>query len=294
MRPRLLSTLLHRWLLRGLRPARLAHVRQPEDVGVPSQAVRVVRLPTVQGSWLFAWFIRPDASPHEGSPAVVVIHGWGSNASELLPGAQALRQAGHAILLLDARCHGLSDDVDFTSMPRFAEDLETGLDWLQQQPGIDPGKVSLVGHSVGAAAALLLASRRSDVAGVVGLSTFAHPADMMQRWMQARRIPSWPVGRWILSHVQEVIGARFNDIAPTQTLPLVKAPVLLVHGQGDEIAPIEDLHRLLMAAQGRSVRSLILSDVGHDLSLELERQVLPEVIDFLKASSVLVRRPVPT
>lgn len=281
MKSKRLSALLRPWLLRGLRPVRLPHVRQPVDVGVPLQAVKVLSLPSVDGSALFAWFIRPDAGQLGGSPALVVIHGWGSNASELLPGAEALRRAGYAILLLDARCHGLSGEAEFTSMPRFAQDLETGLDWLQQQPDIDPGRVTLVGHSVGAAAALLLASRRSDVCGVIGLSVFAHPTDVMRRWIQSRRIPMWPVGHWILDSVQEVIGARFNDIAPVHTLREVRTPVLLVHGQIDDVAPVEDLHRLLLSGQGRNVRALVLPGVGHDLSCELERSVLPVMIDFL-------------
>lgn len=273
--------MLHRWLLRGLRPERLPHLRRPEDVGVPVQAVSDIRMQAVDGASLFAWFIRPDAAPRQGAPSLIVLHGWGSNASELLPGAEALRQAGFALLLLDARCHGRSGEAEFTSMPRFAQDLGAALDWLKQQPGIDADHVVLVGHSVGAAAALLLASSRLDVRAVIGLSVFAHPADMMRRWMRAKRIPMWPLGHWVLSHVQEVIGFRFDDIAPLRTLLAVRSPVLLVHGLDDEVAPIDDLHRLQGAAQGRDVTTVVLPGVGHDLSEVLAQAVLPRVMAFL-------------
>lgn len=66
-------------------------------------------------------------------------------------------------------------------MPRFAEDLEHGLDWLLQQPDVDPRRLFLSGHSVGAAAALLVASRREGLAGVVSIAAFANPAEMMRR-----------------------------------------------------------------------------------------------------------------
>lgn len=273
--------LLHRWLLRGLRPERLPHARQPVDVGVPAHAVTTPTLMAVDGAALFAWCIRPDVPPGQRVPAVVAVHGWGSNASELLPGAEALRQAGFALLLIDARCHGLSGEAEFTSMPRFAQDLECALDWLQHQPDIDADRIVLIGHSVGAAAALLLASRRPDVRGVISLSAFAHPADVMRRWMRARRIPMWPVGHWVLTHVQQVIGARFDDIAPQHTLPAVQAPVLLVHGDADEVAPVSDLHRLVEAGRGRDVSTLTLPGVGDDLSGVLAQDILPGVTRFL-------------
>lgn len=276
-----LRGLLHRWLLRGLRPERLPHARQPVDVGVPSHAVATPALMAVDGEPLFAWFIRPDVPPGQRVPALVVMHGWGSNASELLPGAEALRRAGLALLLIDARCHGLSGEAEFTSMPRFAQDLESGLDWLKWQPDIDADRIVLIGHSVGAAAALLLASRRPDVHGVVSLSAFAHPADVMRRWMRARRIPMWPVGHWVLAHVQEVIGARFDDIAPVRTLQAVQAPVLLIHGEDDNVAPMSDLQRLVDVGCGRDVTALTLPGVGHDLSAALAQDILPGVTRFL-------------
>jgi dipeptidyl aminopeptidase/acylaminoacyl peptidase len=70
----------------------------------------------------------------------------------MLPFAALLHRAGLAVLLLDARNHGDSDDDSFSSIPRFAEDLEQGLGWLARQPRIDPQRLFLLGHSVGAAA----------------------------------------------------------------------------------------------------------------------------------------------
>jgi len=66
------------------------------------------------------------------------------------PVVPPLHKAGFAVLLLDARCHGRSDDDSFTSMPRFAEDIAAGLDWLKRQPGIAADQLALLGHSVGA------------------------------------------------------------------------------------------------------------------------------------------------
>ena len=145
-----LRSLAHALILRGLRAPRLAHQRTPADVGISAQSVR---LPTAEGKTLFAWFVQvPGQLP---APAVVVMHGWGANASLMLPALAPLHAAGFAVLLIDARCHGQSDAAAFTSLPRFAEDIEAGLDWMRQQKSVDSQRLAVMGHSVGAGAALL-------------------------------------------------------------------------------------------------------------------------------------------
>ena len=168
------------------------------------------------------------------------MHGWGGNAAMMLPLARPLHDAGFATLFVDARCHGASDDDSFASLPRFAEDVEHAFEWLAARADIDAGRIALIGHSVGAGAALLAASRRPDVAAVVSVAAFSHPAAMMRRWLATRRIPEWPVGRYILGYVQRTIGHRFDDIAPVTTIARVRCPVLLVHGADDDVVPLDD------------------------------------------------------
>jgi len=170
--------------------------------------------------------------------------------------------AGFAVLLVDARCHGQSDDETFTSMPRFAEDIASGLAWLRRQPGIDARQFALLDHSVGAAAALLHAAHHDEVRAVVSLAAFAHPAEVMRRFMAEKGIPQSLLGWYILRHVQPVIGVTFDEIAPLRTLAAVRCPTLLVHGIVDRTVPVEDAYRLV----GVSSRALLLLVEGdHDL-----------------------------
>ena len=190
------------------------------------------------------------------------MHGWGANVSMMGSVVAPLHAAGFAVLLLDARCHGRSDDEDFTSMPRFAEDIAAGLAWLRTQPWIAADRLALLGHSVGAAAALLHASKHSDVRAVISLSAFAHPREVMRHYMAEKRVP-YPVFGWYVMHyVQRVIGANFDAIAPINTIVSVHCPTLLVHGRGDATVPVGDAKRLL-AASGHA--RLLLVDGGHDL-----------------------------
>lgn len=213
------------------------------------------------------------------------MHGWGANAAMMWPVVQPLVDTGHVVALLDARCHGESDGDDFTSLPRFAEDIATTLRWLVEQPGVNADRLALLGHSVGAGACLLQAANgQPKVAAVVSLSAFAHPAEVMQRWLTEHRLPQRLVGQAILSHVQRVIGARFEDIAPLHTIQKVGMPVLLVHGRHDEAVPFEDAQRLCAAAQATGVPAhLLVVDGSHDL----REALLPHqhaITDFLLAT----------
>ena len=232
----------------------------PADLDLPYQAMRI---PTANGKHLFAWFI-PLPDGLENGPAVAVMHGWGGNAGHMLPFASLLHNQGYSVLLLDARNHGQSDSDGHSSMPRFAEDLEHGLDWMRQQPGIDPRRLFLLGHSVGAAATLLLASRRQDVSAVVSISAFAHPLELMRRQMQSHHIPYVPVGWVVLRYIQWIIKANFNDIAPCNTIRRISCPVLLIHGEKDKVVPPADAHKIYANRLDDRVELLLLPKEGHD------------------------------
>jgi dipeptidyl aminopeptidase/acylaminoacyl peptidase len=256
---------------RGLAPERVIEQTTPD--GLPWREEMV---PGANGKQLFGWFIPAG----ERAPALVVMHGWGGNAEMMLPLAAPLHAGGFALLLLDARCHGRSTDDSFASLPRFAEDIEAGLDWLAGQPEVDGGRLGIIGHSVGAGAALLVAARRPGLGAVVSLAAFAHPALMMRRWLTSKNIPHWPVGAYILGYVQRVIGYRFDDIAPCRTIARVSCPVLLVHGQDDATVPADEARQIHAAAVGDAVELLLIPG-SHDDYGDIGRQI-GRLIAFLQ------------
>lgn len=278
----LLRGVLHRGIRGSLAAPRIPHDRSPDAFGLPFESVRIA---TANGCRLHAWQIEPATASDARAPAVVVMHGWGGNAAMMLPLARPLYEAGFATLFLDARCHGASEGDSFASLPRFAEDMEHAVDWLAARPNIDAARIALIGHSVGAGAALFAASRRRDIAAVVSVAAFAHPAEMMRRWLATKRIPEWPVGRYILRYVEETIGHRFDDIAPVNTIARVRCPVLLVHGSDDNVVPLADARQIFAARAHAGVELLEVSG-EHDSFAELE-QHMEQLIHFLHVSMLL-------
>lgn len=249
---------LAHWLLhRSLRAPRIAETTAPDRFGLRFEEVRI---PTERSRSLFGWLI--PAARTGPAPAIIVLHGWGGNAGMMLPLAPPLHAAGYAVLMIDARNHGNSDGDTFSSMPRFAEDLSAAFAWLTIRKEIDPARIAVLGHSVGAAAALLAASRQPDIAAVVSIAAFAHPREMMQRWLSSRRIPYAPLGWYALHYVEWIIGHRFDQIAPIDTVTRLRSPLLLIHGEHDETVPLSDARRILAAAGVPS--RLMLTPGGHD------------------------------
>ena len=277
-----LRRLAHGAILRGLRAPRVPHTQGPVEHGVRGDAVREVRIAGPRGKQLFGWMVSAPQVAQHPVPAVLVMHGWGANASMMGSVVPPLHAAGFAVLLLDARCHGRSDDEAFTSMPRFAEDMAAGLTWLRTQPGIATDRLAVMGHSVGAGAALLHASTHDDVRAVISLSAFAHPREVMLRFMAEKRLPYPVLGWYVMRHVQRVIGASFDAIAPINTIGGVRCPTLLVHGMSDATVPVGDAQRLLAAA-GHA--HLLLVDGDHDLRLALAPHA-PALVDFLQTACV--------
>ncbi|MDP2784054.1 MAG: alpha/beta fold hydrolase [Sulfurimicrobium sp.] len=265
---------LIRW---SLRAPSVVEQSTPGAVGLEYFETHIL---TANGKQLFAWFIpAPGSGP---APALAVLHGWGGNAETMLPLAVPLHRAGYALLLFDARSHGRSDLDTFSSMPRFAEDLDHAMNWLKWQPGVDPKRVGVIGHSVGAAAALLAASRRDDLAAVVSIAAFAHPETVMRRLLASWRVPYIPFGWYILRYVQRVIGYRFDDIAPLNTISRAHCPVLLVHGSEDLTVPVAEA-QALYAKHCNAADRLLLVKGSHDSYEDLDRQI-GDLVDFLDAA----------
>ena len=265
--------LLFPWAVHRIyRAPRVEEKGSPQDFGL---AFSEHWLNGVRNRRLFAWLI-----PARGSrTTLVVVHGWGANAEMMLPLAPAFHEAGLDLLLYDARSHGRSDGDSFSSLPRFAEDLGTVLDWARQRR--PDHRLVVFGHSIGAAAAILTASLRHDINRVIGLSGFAHPRLVMNRHLDRPWLPR-PLRALIIRYIQWVIGYRFDDIAPMHRIPHVRCPVLLAHGTDDPVVPIDEMRLIgASAAPEQSVQMLEIPGARH-ASLNLFKQQTGRLIAFIR------------
>ncbi|HBE91041.1 MAG TPA: alpha/beta hydrolase [Gammaproteobacteria bacterium] len=267
----------------GFQAPRRKEKGNPADIGL---TYREISIRTVEGKQLFAWWL-PAAS---GSPTIILMHGWGGNAELMLPLAVPFQKAGMNVLLLDARNHGQSDSTSYSSLPRFAEDVSSAINWVKMQSAEQRDRIVLLGHSVGAGAVLFEASRQDDISAVISISAFAHPEWMMRRYLHRFLIPD-RLTTWILRYVEWIIQHRYEDIAPMNTACKVKCPVLLVHGKIDDTVPMTDALAILKNCSEGSIELLIIDDAGHDSVDKIEHHAY-QLLEFLKKSGIMSQQSV--
>lgn len=110
-------------------------------------------------------------------PGVVVAHGFSGSAELMAPFGDSLATQGYVVVLLDFAGHGanttpLPDDAAATdaSVSALQHDLDVALDHLRSLPDVDPGRVGLVGHSMGATEVTRYAAAHPSVRATVALS----------------------------------------------------------------------------------------------------------------------------
>lgn len=131
----------------------------PAEFGL---AAREVSYPADDGTELWAWYV--EAS----NEAVVVLrHGSGSTAEDVLGHADLLVDHGYGVLVTDARGHGRSggDAMDFGWYG--TSDIQAAIDFVIEQPGVDPGRIVVVGMSMGGEEAIGAAGEDDRIAAVV-------------------------------------------------------------------------------------------------------------------------------
>jgi alpha-beta hydrolase superfamily lysophospholipase len=204
----------------------------------------------------------------------------------MLPISLPFHEAGINVLLVDARNHGRSDRGGFSSLPRFAEDLENAIDWFRQNYPEHSRRIALLGHSVGGGAVLLAASRRRDIDAVISVSAFAHPRWMMERYLRGAHIPAF-LRAFVIRYVEWVIGYRYEEIAPLNTVCDIKCPILLVHGKADRTVPVDDALAIRKGCRQSNIRLLTVDDAGHE-SVEKIQEQKGALLKFLRDSGFTV------
>jgi dienelactone hydrolase len=113
----------------------------------------------------------------ERRPGVVVAHGFAGSARLMAPFGDSLAARGYVVVLLDFAGHGadtrpLPDDSASTgaSTTELQHDLDLALAHLRALPDVDPARIALVGHSMGATEVTRYAATHPGVTTTVAIS----------------------------------------------------------------------------------------------------------------------------
>lgn len=224
---------------------------QPSEV-----AVEDAWFEAADGTQLHGWFLNHS----EPRAVALVLHGNGGNITILSEALAILNQRHNlAVMAVDYRGYGQSEGRPTET--GILQDARAARRWLARRMQIDEREIVLMGNSLGGAVAVDLAAN-DGARGLVLTSTFKSLPDVAKShlpWLPAR----------------SVMTMRFDSI---QKIPNYHGPLLISHGDADEVVPFEQGLALFEAAN--EPKRFIRNRKGHhnDPQPEEYRQALDEFL----------------
>ncbi|MBM3143172.1 MAG: alpha/beta hydrolase [Chloroflexi bacterium] len=197
---------------------------EPSSLGLPFDEVYFV---TQDGVRLHGWF-----APGESGLTWLWCHGNAGNISHRLENLALLHQKlGVSVFLFDYRGYGRSEGRP--SEKGTYLDAEAALAYLHSREDIDNSRIIYFGRSLGAAVAVELATRQPPAALILE-SPFPSVPYMARRLYPF--LPVWPLLR-----------TKYDSLSK---MAQIDVPLLVLHGDNDDIVPLEAGRKLFEAAGG--------------------------------------------
>ena len=206
-------------------------------------------------------------------PYVLLVHGWGGHAGQMLPLAMCLREQGMRPILLEMPAHGRSKGNQ-SNLPQFARAIEYVAAKLRQD-----GKTlhAVVAHSLAANASAYAASRGLATERLVLIAPPASPFEYTKLFAKVFKL-SERTRAGMQKHVEESEGILMRQFEPDSVGPRITQSVLIVHDSKDSINPFADGLAYQQAIVGATM--LQTEDLGHRRILK-DENTLKSIVDFV-------------
>jgi len=239
-----------------------------------------VAFPTPDGLTLRGWFV--PAEPLD-APAILYAPATARDQRSGLSLVPVFHEAGYHVLLFSYRGQALSDGnrVGFTYGDAESRDVDAAVRFLYETKGVR--QVGVIGHSVGAASAILSAARNPRIGAVVAVAPFNCVVEV---WHTSRPVLVPPfILDLTLRLVEKRKGFNADDVCPLKVIHrIAPRPLLVIHGKDDRRITEIQVRRLFAAA--REPKALWLVDGASHGSIRTPvlDELAPDVIAFLDAA----------
>jgi alpha/beta superfamily hydrolase len=216
--------------------------------------------------------------------AVILCHGMESdkNSEKVVFLSRELARRGILALRFDFSYAGESsgkfEDITYSGE---VEDLKAAYALLESRHA---GKTAILGSSMGGTVALMFAAREPAAAALVTVSAPLHPEKFPDRILTRTQLRDWRERGFILYNGQRLNVTLLQDLESIDVRACARkviCPVLILHGDADDVVPVEEayeLHECLTSPK----RLSILQGADHRFSNpEMMRRTVSEALVWL-------------
>jgi acetyl esterase/lipase len=232
-----------------------------EEVAVPVREEFDIQYGAAGERPLFLDLLAPEVAPGKRAPAVIYVHGggWVQGDRSWSPN-RILAEAGFVTVTISYRFSGEA------IFPAQIHDVKAAIRWVRANAGrygIDPARVGIWGHSAGGHLAALAAvtagvPELEGENGSVGFDSSVHavvpmaaPVDFLIDWYAVQQIP---LAEDIAGLSTALLGGPPHlkeDLArlasPLWHVSAASPPHLLIHGEDDDVVPINQVRAYVAA-----------------------------------------------
>lgn len=216
---------------------------------------------TPSGRRLHGWLIKGNGAGSEQGPSISLLffHGNAGNISHRLEKLSLLSELGESVFIFDYAGFGRSEGRP--SEQNLYEDAHAAQAYLTQLRPNQP--ILLYGESLGCAAAIHVAASR-QVGGIILEAAFYNLHSMARRY--------YPFLAFLAKD-------RYDNAAK---IGRIRAPILFIHAETDQVTPISEGRRLFDSAQAPK-GGLWLPSGDHNNAFWVERETYQQGLkDFMK------------
>jgi pimeloyl-ACP methyl ester carboxylesterase len=246
-----------KWLYRGQAP----------DAGWRREAWRF------ENASLGIYHLAAQDSAAESAPLVLLVHGWGGHAGQLLALAEAVAAAGLRPVLLELPAHGRSAGT-MSNSPQFARAIAYAVARLAAD---GHALRAAVAHSLGANALGLAAAQGVALERLVLLAPPASPRAYTRYFAH-----TFGLSEATRSAMQRLFEARegvlMQQLEPAAVGPRIAQPTLIVHDRDDRVNRFADAEAYRDAIAGAQL--VATEGLGHRRILK-DEAVVHQVARFV-------------
>ncbi len=217
---------------------------------------------------------RPTHPDIPAAPVVVLVHGWGGHAGQMLALADAVAAQGWQPVLAEMPAHGRSDGAN-TNLPQFARAIDYAHARLYEQGHTVH---AVVAHSMGASASAFAVSRGLPVKRLVLLAPPASALEFTRLFSKVFGL-SEATRLAMQLRVETREGVLMSQLEPAAVGPRIRVPTLVVHDRGDRVNPFADGQAYQATIAGADL--IATQGLGHRKMLK-DAHVLRSVVEFLR------------